>query len=52
MEFRYCSVYTDIGLYKGRLVALKKLYKKSIEITRKIKKELNLVIIIIICFCI
>ena len=44
MEFRYYNVYTQIGLFKGRLVALKRLRKKSLEITRKIKKELKMVL--------
>jgi hypothetical protein len=43
MEFRYCNVYTKIGLYKGRVVAIKKIQKKNIEITRKMKKELKIV---------
>lgn len=47
MEFRYYNVYTKIGLYKGRLVALKMLYKKSLEITRKIKKELKMVFMVV-----
>ncbi len=43
MEFRYSNVYTKIGLYKGRVVAIKKIQKKNIEITRKMKKELKIV---------
>lgn len=43
MEFRYYNVYTQIGLYKGRLVAIKKLQKKNMEVSRKIKKELKMV---------
>ncbi|KAI1292246.1 Guanylate cyclase 32E [Halotydeus destructor] len=42
MEFRYYNVYTQIGVHKGRLVALKKLPRKNIEITRRIKKELKM----------
>ena len=42
-EFRYYNVYTQIGLYRGRLVAIKKLQKKNMEVTRKIKKELKMV---------
>lgn len=41
MEFRYYNVYTQIGLFKGRLIAIKRLRKKSLEINRKIKKELK-----------
>lgn len=43
MEFRYYNVYTQIGMYKGRIVAIKRLHKKNMEVTRKIKKELNMV---------
>lgn len=43
MEFRYYNVYTQIGLYKGRVVAIKRLHKKNMEVTRRIKKELNMV---------
>lgn len=43
MEFRYCNVYTQIGLYKGRIVAIKRIHKKSVEITRKMKKEMKIV---------
>jgi len=38
------SIYTQIGVYKGRIFAIKKVRKKSIEITREMKKELKMVI--------
>jgi hypothetical protein len=33
--------YTDIGLYKGNIVAIKYLKKKSVDLTRSIRKELK-----------
>ncbi|KAK1134116.1 hypothetical protein K0M31_011898 [Melipona bicolor] len=40
-DFRYSMIYTQIGVYKGRVFAVKKVRKKSIEITREMKKELK-----------
>ncbi|XP_076054851.1 guanylate cyclase 32E-like [Oratosquilla oratoria] len=40
-DFRYSAVYTQVGLYKGRIYAIKRVCKKSVEITRKMKKELK-----------
>jgi len=42
-DFRYSMIYTQIGVYKGRIFAVKKVRKKSIEITREMKKELKIV---------
>lgn len=42
-DFRYSTIFTPIGLYKGQLYAIKKVRKKSIDITREMKKELKLV---------
>lgn len=42
-DFRYSMIYTQIGVYKGRISAVKKVRKKSIEITREMKKELKMV---------
>lgn len=42
-DFRYSTIYTPIGVYKGRIFAVKKVRKKSIEITREMKKELKMV---------
>ncbi|XP_015172076.1 PREDICTED: guanylate cyclase 32E isoform X2 [Polistes dominula] len=41
-DFRYSMIYTQIGVYKGRIFAIKKIRKKSIEITREMKKELKI----------
>ncbi|KAG5320428.1 GCY3E cyclase, partial [Pseudoatta argentina] len=40
-DFRYSTIYTQIGLYKGQIFAVKKIRKKSIEITEKMKRELK-----------
>lgn len=54
-DFRYSMIYTQIGVYKGRIFAVKKVRKKSIEITREMKKELKIVMFInpkiLICNC-
>ena len=42
-DFRYSMIYTQVGAYKGRIFAVKKVKKKSIEITREMKKELKMV---------
>lgn len=47
-DFRYSTIFTPIGLYKGQLFAIKKVRKKSIDITREMKMELKLVRIIIL----
>ena len=39
IHFNYCSIK---GSYKGNLVAIKKICKRSLELTRSVKKELNL----------
>ncbi|XP_066598424.1 guanylate cyclase 32E [Prorops nasuta] len=41
-DFRYSMIYTQIGIYRGRIFAIKKVRKKSIEITREMKKELKI----------
>ncbi|CAD7080488.1 unnamed protein product [Hermetia illucens] len=41
-DFRYSTIFTPIGLYKGQLYAIKKIRKKSVDITREMKKELKL----------
>ncbi|XP_071577574.1 guanylate cyclase 32E [Temnothorax nylanderi] len=41
-DFRYSTIYTQIGVYKGQIFAVKKVRKKSIEITREMKKELKM----------
>lgn len=42
-DFRYTTIFTPIGLYKGQLYAIKKVRKKSIDISREMKMELKLV---------
>lgn len=42
-DFRYSTIFTQIGIYKGRVFAIKKVHKKSIDITREMKKELKMV---------
>lgn len=37
--------YTRIGLYKGNIVAIKQIRKKSVDLTRSIRKELKQVIV-------
>ncbi|VEN64593.1 unnamed protein product, partial [Callosobruchus maculatus] len=41
-DFRYTTIYTQIGVFKGRIFAIKRVNKKSIDITREMKKELKL----------
>ena len=36
--------YTKIALYKGNIVAVKMIHKKSVDLTRSIRKELKQVI--------
>lgn len=42
-DFRYSTIFTQIGIYKGRVFAIKKVHKKSIDMTREMKKELKMV---------
>lgn len=39
------QLYTSVGTYKGNLVAIRKVNKKNVELTRNIKKELKVVCI-------
>lgn len=41
-DFRYSSIFTQIGIYKGRVFAIKMVQKRSIDITREMKKELKM----------
>ncbi|XP_038109583.1 guanylate cyclase 32E isoform X3 [Culex quinquefasciatus] len=41
-DFRYTTIFAPIGMYRGQLYAIKKVRKKSIDITREMKKELKL----------
>ncbi|KDR24308.1 Guanylate cyclase 32E [Zootermopsis nevadensis] len=40
-ELSHKRAYTRIGLYRGNIVAIKLVYKRSIDITRNIRKELK-----------
>ena len=40
-ELSHKRAYTCIGLYRGNIVAIKPVYKRSIDITRNIRKELK-----------
>ncbi|XP_059085457.1 guanylate cyclase 32E-like [Tigriopus californicus] len=40
-DHRFSMIYTQIGVYKGRIYGVKKSPKASIDITRKLKKELK-----------
>ncbi|CAH0555549.1 unnamed protein product [Brassicogethes aeneus] len=42
-DFRYSTIFTQIGIYKGRVFAIKKVNKRSIDITREMKKELKMI---------
>lgn len=42
-DFRYTTIFTPIGLYKGQLYSIKKVRKKCVDITREMKMELKLV---------
>lgn len=37
------QLYTSVGTYKGNVVAIRKVNKKNVELTRNIKKELKVV---------
>ncbi|KAB0802102.1 hypothetical protein PPYR_04288 [Photinus pyralis] len=41
-EFRYSSLFTQVAFYKGRMLAIKRINKRSIDITREMKKELKM----------
>lgn len=40
-DFRYSAIYCTIGVYRGRIFAIKSVNKKSIDMTRSMKKELK-----------
>ncbi|KAK6638155.1 hypothetical protein RUM44_008583 [Polyplax serrata] len=41
-DFRYSAIFTTICIYRGRVLALKRVKKKSIDMTRTMKKELKI----------
>ena len=40
-DFRFSAIFTQIGVYKGRIYAVKQSPKMIVDITRKLKKELK-----------
>ncbi|UYV64174.1 hypothetical protein LAZ67_2006932 [Cordylochernes scorpioides] len=40
-DLRYTTIYCRIGVYRGRILAVKQLHRRSFDITRKMKKELK-----------
>lgn len=43
-EFDFRQLFTCVATYKGTIVAVRKIRKKHVELTRNIKKELKMVI--------
>lgn len=43
-DFRYSAIYTTVGMYKSRVFAIKKIKKKSVDLSRDMKKELKVVL--------
>ncbi|CAN7938795.1 unnamed protein product, partial [Ixodes hexagonus] len=41
-DFRYSTVYTQVGLYRAQLVAVKRIRKRSVDITRPMKEQLKI----------
>ncbi|XP_063359616.1 speract receptor [Cydia amplana] len=41
LDFRYSAIFTEVALYRGRLLAVKRIRRHHIDITREIKKELK-----------
>ncbi|XP_069156075.1 guanylate cyclase 32E isoform X2 [Procambarus clarkii] len=41
LDVRFASAYTQLGTYRGRVVAVKQVSSKAVDITRRIKKELK-----------
>ncbi|CAG9096851.1 unnamed protein product [Plutella xylostella] len=42
LDFRYSAIFTEVALYRGRLLAVKRVRKQHIDISRDIKKELKI----------
>lgn len=43
LDFRYSAIFTEVAFYRGRLLAVKRVRRNQIDITREIKKELKIV---------
>ncbi|KAI8435119.1 hypothetical protein MSG28_003502 [Choristoneura fumiferana] len=42
LDFRYSAIFTEVALYRGRLLSVKRIRRHQIDITREIKKELKI----------
>ncbi|XP_063821635.1 speract receptor isoform X1 [Ostrinia nubilalis] len=42
LDFRYSAIFTEVAFYRGRLVAVKRVRRNHIDISREIKKELKI----------
>ncbi|XP_060810772.1 guanylate cyclase 32E [Amyelois transitella] len=42
LDFRYSAIFTEVAFYRGRLLAVKRVRRLHIDITREIKKELKI----------
>ncbi|VVD03543.1 unnamed protein product [Leptidea sinapis] len=42
LDFRYSAIFTEVAFYRGRLLAVKRVRRHHIDITREIKKELKI----------
>lgn len=40
-DLRFSTIYAKIGVYRGRIYAVKKSPRLSVDVTRKLKKELK-----------
>ena len=38
-----CSTFTDVGVYRGNMVAIKRINKQTVSLNREMLKELNMV---------
>lgn len=43
LDFRYSAIFTEVAFYRGRLLAVKRVRRSHIDITREVKKELKIV---------
>ncbi|XP_053624913.1 receptor-type guanylate cyclase Gyc76C isoform X2 [Plodia interpunctella] len=42
LDFRYSAIFTEVAFYRGRLLAVKRVRRLHIDISREIKKELKI----------
>ncbi|XP_072943513.1 guanylate cyclase 32E isoform X2 [Epargyreus clarus] len=42
LDFRYSAIFTEVAFYRGRLLAVKRVRRHHIDISREIKKELKI----------